>query len=166
MAPLEYLGAWGTLIHEKNLKSKISCQTPFKKVGAASVSVTVSHGIMRYWLRQNSFADPKPFVSDAVPDTACSKFRTVIKSINWITWYRNNNNQNFEQIIQRKMWNIVNCFKTAWLRGLVFKLISDPKRLFRFRTRPKDLGPYGSGSATLRKNVDFILFWSKHFHLK
>ena len=29
MAPTEYLGAWGTLIHEKNLKSKISCQTPF-----------------------------------------------------------------------------------------------------------------------------------------
>jgi hypothetical protein len=29
MAPMEYLGAWGTLIHEKNLKSKISCQTPF-----------------------------------------------------------------------------------------------------------------------------------------
>ncbi len=26
---MEYLGAWGTLIHEKNLKSKISCQTPF-----------------------------------------------------------------------------------------------------------------------------------------
>jgi hypothetical protein len=26
--PMEYLGAWGTLIHEKNLKSKISCQTP------------------------------------------------------------------------------------------------------------------------------------------
>ncbi len=31
MAPMEYLGAWGTLIHEKNLKSKISCQTPFKE---------------------------------------------------------------------------------------------------------------------------------------
>ncbi len=30
MAPMEYLGAWGTLIHEKNLKSKISCQTPCK----------------------------------------------------------------------------------------------------------------------------------------
>jgi hypothetical protein len=30
MTPMEYLGAWGTLIHEKNLKSKISCQTPFK----------------------------------------------------------------------------------------------------------------------------------------
>jgi hypothetical protein len=28
---MEYLGAWGTLIHEKNLKSKISCQAPFKK---------------------------------------------------------------------------------------------------------------------------------------
>ncbi len=26
---MEYLGAWGTLIYEKNLKSKISCQTPF-----------------------------------------------------------------------------------------------------------------------------------------
>jgi hypothetical protein len=30
MAPMEYLGTWGTLIYEKNLKSKISCQTPFK----------------------------------------------------------------------------------------------------------------------------------------
>ncbi len=28
-APTEYLGAWGTRIDEKNLKSKISCQTPF-----------------------------------------------------------------------------------------------------------------------------------------
>ncbi len=27
---MEYLGAWGTMINEKNLKSKISCQTPFK----------------------------------------------------------------------------------------------------------------------------------------
>ncbi len=27
---MEYLGAWGTLIHEKNLMSKISFQTPFK----------------------------------------------------------------------------------------------------------------------------------------
>ncbi len=26
---IRYLGAWGTLIHEKNLNSKISCQTPF-----------------------------------------------------------------------------------------------------------------------------------------
>ncbi len=27
---MEYLGARGTLIYEKNLKAKISCQTPFK----------------------------------------------------------------------------------------------------------------------------------------
>ncbi len=27
-----YSGAQGTLIYEKNLKSKISCQTPFKHV--------------------------------------------------------------------------------------------------------------------------------------
>ena len=33
-APMEHLGAWGTLINEKNLKSKISCQTPFKKIEA------------------------------------------------------------------------------------------------------------------------------------
>jgi hypothetical protein len=26
---MEHLGAWGTLINEKNLKSKISCQTPY-----------------------------------------------------------------------------------------------------------------------------------------
>jgi hypothetical protein len=32
MAPMEYLGAWGTLIQEKKLKSKISCQTPFNYV--------------------------------------------------------------------------------------------------------------------------------------
>jgi hypothetical protein len=29
---MEYLGAWGTLIHEKNLKSKILCQTPVKAI--------------------------------------------------------------------------------------------------------------------------------------
>jgi hypothetical protein len=32
---MEYLGAWGTLIHEKNLKSKISCQTPYKAIPSA-----------------------------------------------------------------------------------------------------------------------------------
>jgi hypothetical protein len=31
---MEYLGAWGALIHGKNLKSKISCQTPFQLGGA------------------------------------------------------------------------------------------------------------------------------------
>jgi len=29
-APMEYSGARGTLIHEKFLRSKISCQTPLK----------------------------------------------------------------------------------------------------------------------------------------
>ncbi len=28
---MEYLGAWGTLIYEKKLRSKISCQTPFNE---------------------------------------------------------------------------------------------------------------------------------------
>jgi hypothetical protein len=31
MARMKYLEAWGTLIHDKNLKSKISYQTPFKQ---------------------------------------------------------------------------------------------------------------------------------------
>ncbi len=31
---MEYLGARGTMIHGKNLKSKISCQTPFSMVDA------------------------------------------------------------------------------------------------------------------------------------
>ncbi len=35
---MEYLGAWRTLIHEKNLKSKISCQAPFKSVMANVVN--------------------------------------------------------------------------------------------------------------------------------
>jgi hypothetical protein len=43
---MEYLEAWGTLIHEKNLKSKISCQTPFKAKnrheGHNLISATVS----------------------------------------------------------------------------------------------------------------------------
>jgi hypothetical protein len=32
MIPMRYSEARGTLIYEKNLKSKISCQTPFKDV--------------------------------------------------------------------------------------------------------------------------------------
>jgi hypothetical protein len=30
MAPMGYSGTWRKLIHEKSLKSKISCHTPFK----------------------------------------------------------------------------------------------------------------------------------------
>jgi hypothetical protein len=33
----EYSEARGTLIYEKNLKSKISCQTPFKKMNVKQV---------------------------------------------------------------------------------------------------------------------------------
>ncbi len=32
MVLIRYSGALGTLIHEKNLKLKISCQTPFKRM--------------------------------------------------------------------------------------------------------------------------------------
>ena len=39
MAPMEYMEAWGTLIHEKNLKSKISCQTPFNIFCYASFGI-------------------------------------------------------------------------------------------------------------------------------
>jgi hypothetical protein len=72
MAPMEYLEAWGTLIHEKNLKSKISCQTPFKvsdKIarsgsvcliyGSGSVSVPKCHGSgTLHWQNQ-----PKPVLA-------------------------------------------------------------------------------------------------------
>ncbi len=38
-----YSGAWGTLIYEKNLKSKFSCQTPFKAApGPGSVNADSS----------------------------------------------------------------------------------------------------------------------------
>jgi hypothetical protein len=44
---MEYLGAWGTLIHEKNLKSKILCKTPFKYFlqgfKCVKVSLKLSH---------------------------------------------------------------------------------------------------------------------------
>jgi hypothetical protein len=37
---MEYLGAWGLLIHEKNLKSKISCQTPFNELKNAQKEIS------------------------------------------------------------------------------------------------------------------------------
>jgi hypothetical protein len=48
---MEYLGAWGTLIHDKKLRSKISCQTPFKgtfhhKMGEGGP------GFLTLWRRQ------------------------------------------------------------------------------------------------------------------
>ncbi len=44
MAPMGDLGAWGTLIHEKNLKSKIWCQTPFKRLQIRA-QATLASGI-------------------------------------------------------------------------------------------------------------------------
>ncbi len=38
---MEYLGAWGALIHEKNLKSKISCQTSFKQKDCKFLNVHI-----------------------------------------------------------------------------------------------------------------------------
>ncbi len=41
---MEYLGAWGTLIHEKTLKSKISCQTPFNQCKKREIKIlTLGH---------------------------------------------------------------------------------------------------------------------------
>ncbi len=40
---MEHLGAWGTLINEKNLKSIISCQTPFKKIEAKQSEATSTY---------------------------------------------------------------------------------------------------------------------------
>jgi hypothetical protein len=51
---MKYLGAWGTLIHEKNLKSKISCQTPFK-------SCTVGRG--KWGMIASLLIKPSPFPS-------------------------------------------------------------------------------------------------------
>ncbi len=39
MAPLEYSGAREKPIHEKNLESKISCQTPFKMLLAYEIEL-------------------------------------------------------------------------------------------------------------------------------
>jgi hypothetical protein len=44
---MDYLGAWGTLIHEKNLKSKISCQTPFKASHLSCLAAIVNHLVNR-----------------------------------------------------------------------------------------------------------------------
>ncbi len=47
---MEYLGAWGTLIHEKNLKSKVSCQTPFKNLNNTSSTSVKCAPDDAFWL--------------------------------------------------------------------------------------------------------------------
>jgi hypothetical protein len=44
----EYSGARGTLIHEKKLKSKISCQTPFK-----GIVYSQKRGVETAWYQSN-----------------------------------------------------------------------------------------------------------------
>jgi hypothetical protein len=47
-----YSGARGTLIYEKNLKAKISCQTPFNSFGQCCESVgSVCFWASRIWIR-------------------------------------------------------------------------------------------------------------------
>jgi hypothetical protein len=54
MAPIEYLRAWGTLIHEKNLKSKISCQTPFKVASEPyKIRLMLKRGYGRFAIHQD-----------------------------------------------------------------------------------------------------------------
>jgi hypothetical protein len=44
MILMEYSGAQGTLIHEKKLKSKISCQTPFNvRLKMSFVNTVLKH---------------------------------------------------------------------------------------------------------------------------
>jgi hypothetical protein len=45
MIPMRYSEARGTLIYEKNLKSKISCQTPFKVDSAHGKCVGVDYRV-------------------------------------------------------------------------------------------------------------------------
>jgi hypothetical protein len=45
MILMEYSGTQGTLIHEKKLKSKISCQTPFK---LDSLNFAMTHAVEYY----------------------------------------------------------------------------------------------------------------------
>jgi hypothetical protein len=43
MIPMRYSEARGTLIYEKNLKSKISCQTPFNQQKGPILPTTLSY---------------------------------------------------------------------------------------------------------------------------
>jgi hypothetical protein len=61
---MKYLGAWGTLIHEKTLKSKISCQSPFKQRLNMELDPQSLFGLHVYscphWLRPRN-PPPPPF---------------------------------------------------------------------------------------------------------
>jgi hypothetical protein len=76
---MEYLGAWGTLIHEKNLKSKISCQTPFKRDNASRFSTS---GFLQY-MDQFSPLGPFEFFSKICGDIRSSRCTTSVVDKWW-----------------------------------------------------------------------------------
>ncbi len=71
MAPKEYLGAWGTLIHEKNLKPKISCQTPFK------------HGKIRKSFFTNMYGRTPRLLWAVIEHPACGRWYLNILKGQW-----------------------------------------------------------------------------------
>jgi hypothetical protein len=56
MILMDYSGARGTLIHEKKMRSKISCQTPFKGI-VQPQKKGVKRGTNRYALPSYTIAD-------------------------------------------------------------------------------------------------------------
>jgi hypothetical protein len=66
---MEYLGAWGTLIYEKKLRSKISCQTPFKYVFSASPLLALVNAFAGTYVAESvsTVVDPTVFRVLAVP---------------------------------------------------------------------------------------------------
>ncbi len=73
---MEYLGAWGTLIHEKNLKSKISCQTPFKVL-------TFSEDFFNKQNVQDTKAIPSIFLKKCVPTQISPTGSSLPSHPNW-----------------------------------------------------------------------------------
>ncbi len=74
MAPMEYLGAWGTLIHEKNLKSKISCQTPFKQCNRVFKEfVHLSNYCITQMITSSQSKKKKYFETYKISNLACNK---------------------------------------------------------------------------------------------
>jgi hypothetical protein len=56
--PMTYSGARGTLIYEKNLRSKISCQTPFNSKKQIS-EMEINNRVQR---RRNRYSPPQCFL--------------------------------------------------------------------------------------------------------
>ncbi len=68
MVLLGYSGARGTLIYEKNLKPKISCQTPFK----GGQKSRLMEGFLLMWESMNQ---PAPELESSVPTVTVGVLR-------------------------------------------------------------------------------------------